>query len=615
MKKKVNLFAENHDMQFVLDNCVEWDTIIPLLEHDFAPEFESPYSSVEEALEFYKEVLNLVGEIGGTSIAPRAKEIDKEGNKYENGTVVYHPGSQETLKELTEAGLFCLSNSRVYGGQNISAIVTMLATELLSNADGSVMTLFALADGVAETIERFGDEETKLAIIPKIQSGEYQGSMVLTEDNAGSDLGGICTRGYQKDGQWYVSGTKKFITNAPAKVSLVLVRTDDSALGTTKGLSLFMCLVDERVEIISLEDKLGIKGSPTCMMNYKDAPAVLLGELNNGFRHMLTLMNMARLGVAAQACGIAQASLTKAIEYAQERKQFGGPINQQPMIQEMLTQMTVSVEAMRALVVRTAAISDLERGYREKLHTMAKDDPKYKEFSKKQDSALKMLYLMTPLTKYWCTEQAVTVVSQAMQVFGGNGYTKDYDIERYYRDVRVTPIYEGTTEIQVLFGMRSLTRAGELAEYFDEIEAFCEAHDKEGATEDASDASDSDEFVYSVDSGDSDADAAQELSIYGKLRECKSLLLDAGQILLGTFMDTKSDAYLRLKAREISELGIIVAISYEFAKQGLKSPRKAKIAQRFINDNYSRAKVLHKRIESVDLSIINDFEDIVHGQS
>ncbi|MBN2054414.1 acyl-CoA dehydrogenase family protein [bacterium] len=614
MKKKVNLYLENNDMQFMVERGIDWDSLIPLIEDGFNGE-DCPFTSVEEAKEFYGEVLTLVGEIAGTSIKPRAGKIDKEGNSFRDGVVTLHPDLEASLRELADSALYGMAIDRKYGGQNMSSVVLMLTTELLSAADSSIMTVFALTDGVAETIERFGDEKTKNELLPKLVTGEYDGNMALTEDNAGSDLGAITCRAIRNGDGWLLNGNKHFITNGPADISLVLARTDEAAAGTTEGLSLFACKRDEHVEIISLEDKLGIKGSPTTAMVFNNAPAVLLGVENQGFKHMLTLMNMARLGVAAQATGIAQAALNEALAYAADRKQFGVSIKNHALVQEMLADMTMWIEAMRTLVVKTAIMADMERAYRLKLEHMAADDPRRTGLVAEHGYWLRMLYMFTPMAKYWCTEQSIPITSMAIQVMGGNGYTKDYPAERYYRDARVTPIYEGTTEIQVLFAMKSLIRGGEISRYIEAIDAFCEAGDGQTETEESTDSGGGD-FEYSMDYGhDDDDEGGQELTIHAMLKECKNWLVDAGQILLGDFMDTRSDAYLRLRSRDIAELGIITFAGYEMLTQGALSPRKRLLAERWIRNYHPRAQALHARIESMDTSTVDNFEAIVYGKN
>jgi hypothetical protein len=318
---------------------------------------------------------------------------------------------------------------------------------VISRADAGLMSIFGLQE-ISATVAEYGDEEMKARVLPRFASGEVTGAMVLTEPDAGSDLGVVQTRAtYDEDaGTWRLNGVKRFITNGNADVLLVLARSEEGS-SDARGLSLFEVEADETVRIRRLENKMGLHASPTCEMEFCNTPARLLGKRRYGLiRYAMAMMNGARIAVAAQAVGIAEAAYREAYRYAQKRVQFGQSIDQLPAVLRMLVSMKGEIEATRALVYEAGRWVDLKKAY-EHLKSRGELDATGRERLKQAD---RLAAVLTPLAKYHATEMGNRICYQAMQVHGGTGYMKEFDIQRHFRDIRVTSIYEGTSQLQVV---------------------------------------------------------------------------------------------------------------------------------------------------------------------
>ncbi|WP_461833442.1 acyl-CoA dehydrogenase family protein, partial [Desulfothermus sp.] len=440
-----NFYKDNKDILFLLDN-IDISKIILLREKDFTEKdiYEYAPSNVEDAMENYKIALDILGDICGNVVAPMAKDVDIEGARFENGEVHYANGTKEALQRLTQADFMGFTIPRKYGGLNFPKTIYSLAIEMVSRADASLMNLFGLQE-ISETIYRFGTEGQRKKYLPKFCSGEYTGAMALTEPDAGSDLQAVSLKAtLGNDGRWYLDGVKRFITNGCADIILVLARSEPNIKGA-RGLSLFIYKRDEHIKIRRIEEKLGIHGSPTCEIMFTHAPAELLGERKLGLvKYTFSLMNGARLAVATQGVGIAEAAYRMAYDYASSRKQFGSSIIEFPQVYEMLINMKVDIEAARRLVYFTSNIVDLKESFEERLANSG-DKTLKKEF--KQYS--RYASFLTPMSKIFATEMANRVAYDALQIHGGVGYTRDFEVERLYRDARITNIYEGTTQLQV----------------------------------------------------------------------------------------------------------------------------------------------------------------------
>ncbi len=477
-----NFFTDNQDILDYLDNA-DLRTLAMLQERNYAEADHYDYAPVdyEDAMDNYRRVLEMVGELAAEFIAPRAEAVDREGAHYQDGVVTYAQGTREALDQLSMADLMGFTLPRRYGGLNMPVLIYTIAIELVSRADASLMNLFGLQD-IAETINSFADEGIKEHYLPKFSSGEVTGAMVLTEPDAGSDLGNVQLRATcdEENGVWRLNGVKRFITNGCADVLLVLARSEPEVEGA-RGLSLFVCDGDETVHVRRIEDKLGIHGSPTCELQFNDTPARLIGSRKRGLStYVMALMNGARLAIAAQGVGIAQAALTAALDYAADREQFGRPIREFPAVRQLLGDMHMKVETSRLITYETARIVDLMDGIDHLKATGELDDlPGGEQLANQARTYTQLARALTPIAKYYATEMANQVAYDALQVLAGSGFMRDYEVERYYRDARITTIYEGTTQIQHAAALGHVLR-GTLEERYAQMHA---AHQKAGADE------------------------------------------------------------------------------------------------------------------------------------
>jgi 3-(methylthio)propanoyl-CoA dehydrogenase len=345
-----NFFLDNTDLQFHFNN-IDMKEVVEIMEDNYEQAKEYNYAPVnyEDAMEGYRRVLEMVGDIAANSIAGRAADVDHEGAKFNDGKVTYAPGTQKNLKQLTQADLMGMIFQRKYGGLNMPFPVYMMAIEMLSRADASLMNIFGLQD-IGDTLFKFGNEDQRKEFIPKFCTGEVTGAMALTEPDAGSDLQAVKLSAYQDaEGKWFLRGMKRFITNGNAEVLLVLARSEAGSKDG-RGLSLFACYGDNTVKVRRIENKLGIHGSPTCELQFNDTPAQLVGQRKFGLiKYVFDLMYRARMGVSAQAMGISQAAYEEALKYAKEREQFGKAIYNIPAVANILLNMRVMLESNRAL--------------------------------------------------------------------------------------------------------------------------------------------------------------------------------------------------------------------------------------------------------------------------
>ncbi len=460
-----NFFTENPDIQWHFEH-LELDEIVPAKEEDFAQAdlYEDAPSSVEDAREGYRAVLQTVGAIAAQEIAPRAAEVDEQGAQFDNGAVRYADGTRAALEILSRAGLMGFTLPRRYGGLNMPGVTYTIATELISQADSSLMTLFGLQD-IAETINQYADEAVKEKYLPRFASGEVTGAMILTEPDAGSDLQAVRLKAVpQEDGTWRLYGVKRFITNGCAEVSLVLARSEPN---TTDGRGLSMFIIEKCPELVvrRIEDKLGLHGSPTCELQFNGVPALLVGKRRFGLiRYVMSLMNGARVAIAAQAVGIAEAAYQEALKYARARIQFKRPIIEFPQVFDMLTRMKVAIQAARAITYETSRTVDL----RDALERRVAAGASGLRGRVKELTALSSV--LTPIAKGYASEMSVSVTYDAMQVHGGPGYMRDFPIERLYRDARITTIYEGTTQLQVIGALGGIL-SGVLGRYLQQLGA------------------------------------------------------------------------------------------------------------------------------------------------
>lgn len=445
-----NFFTDNLDMQYRLDQ-LDLAEVIDVLEegYRFHQDYPAAPRNYADAKDSYRMLLTLLGSICGEHVAPRAAEADEEGLQFQDGQVTYAAATEEAMRLLRQAEMVGATLPWEYGGMNLPEAILQMIVEIISRADASLMTVFGLQEIAAIMVGEYGDEEMKERILPRMVSGELVGgAMVLTEPDVGSDLGSVQTRATVNDetGEWHINGVKRFITNGCADVLLVLARSEEGT-GDARGLSLFEIVADETVRVRRIENKLGIHASPTCEIQFCDTPARLVGKRRFGLiRYAMAMMNGARLAVSSQALGIAEAAYREAYRYAQKRIQFGQPIAQLPAVYRMLLSMRGEIEATRSILYETSRWVDLGKVYgraKEKGELTPEGRERLKQATRLSD-------ILTPLVKYYATEMANRVCYQAMQIHGGTGYMREFNVERHYRDVRVTNIYEGTSQLQVV---------------------------------------------------------------------------------------------------------------------------------------------------------------------
>lgn len=471
-----NFFTDNPDLKFHLEHPL-MKKIVALKERNFADKDKFDYAPVdfEDAMDSYDKVLEIVGEICGDIVAPNAESVDQEGPKIVDNEVVYAKGTQENLDALVKAGLMGITLPRKYDGLNFPIVPYIMAADIVSRADAGFVNIWGLQD-CAETINEFSDEDQKARFLPRISNGETA-AMDLTEPDAGSDLQAVQLKATynEKDGKWYLNGVKRFITNGDAHVSLVLARSEE---GTQDGRGLSMFIYDRNHKsmiVRRLENKMGIKGSPTCELVFKDAPAELVGSRKMGLiKYVMALMNGARLGIGAQSVGVSESAYREALAYAKEREQFGKPIIQFPAVYEMLATMKAKLDGSRTLLYETSRYVDIYKTYMHISEERKLEPEERKEMKRYQ----KLADFFTPLLKGITSEYSNQLAYDAVQIHGGSGFMKDYPVERIYRDARITSIYEGTTQLQVVAAIRGVTTGGYLARIreFEAMELQPELH-------------------------------------------------------------------------------------------------------------------------------------------
>jgi len=473
-----NFFSDNPALKHHLEHPL-MKRIVELKERNYTDKDKYDYAPIdfEDAMDSYEKVMEVAGEICGEIVAPNAEDVDHEGPQVINNRVKYAPGTQQNLDVTTQAGLMGLSMPRRYNGLNFPMVGFIMVSEMSARADAGFCNLWALQD-CAETLYEFGNEEQRQKYIPRVCAGETM-SMDLTEPDAGSDLQAVMLRATynEKEQCWRLNGVKRFITNGDSDIHLVLARSEE---GTKDGRGLSMFIYDKRtggVNVRRIENKMGIKGSPTCELTYKNAKAELCGDRKLGLiKYVMSLMNGARLGIMAQATGLSEAAYREALAYAKDRKQFGKAIIEFPAVYEMIANIKAKTDASRAILYETSRFVDMYKTL-EDIEKERKLEPCEKEELKKYK---KLADAYTPLGKAMNTEYANQNAYDAIQVHGGSGFMKDYACERIYRDARITNIYEGTTQLQVVAAIRHVTtgtylsqmRAYEAEQVAPELEAL-----------------------------------------------------------------------------------------------------------------------------------------------
>jgi alkylation response protein AidB-like acyl-CoA dehydrogenase len=507
--------------------------------------------------------------------APKLREGWHECARLEDGEVVYPPHIQETYEKLRQAGLISFGVEERYDGFELPSFVANVLLQMYSRADAGLMTILGLQAGVAEDIQKYASDELKASYLPRFASGEVMGAMDLTEPQAGSDLGAIQTRATEENGRFLIDGEKIFITNGGCEIHLVLARDDatyDQSKGTTKGLSLYLVPrtlpsgEKNGLSVTRLEEKLGIHGSPTAAIRFERAEGFLVGKPGDGFKAMLTLMNNARLGVAAQGVGIAEQALAVALNYAKERVQFGVPIADQPLMKDRLAKMILQLEGSRALLYRACALVDQNAAIEKAL---ARSADGAGELSDAERVELEALYerndtrirLLTPLAKYMGTEAADSISRDAIQVHGGLGFMAESEVGKLHSDAIITTIYEGTSEIQVSFALKEIGK-GALTTVFESLEIELKTFE------------------------DPELKRLADKVLVGM-----SLILDSSSALLADF------SYALMSAQSLAEVVASVIAAAELLKQAKADPRRVDLAASWINQRMVDLEGRCKRIK------------------
>lgn len=449
-----NYYTDHPEIGFHLNHPL-MKRIVELKERNYADQdkFEDAPVNFEDAIENYKKILEITGDITANIIEPNSESVDLEGPHLESGRMLYASKTLENIEATRQAGLWGVSMPRRYGGLNLPITVFSMLSEMVATADSGFQNIWSLQSCI-DTLYEFGSEEQKQKYIPRVSAGETM-SMDLTEPDAGSDLQRVMLKATQdEDGTWRLNGVKRFITNGDSDIHLVLARSE---AGTRDGRGLSMFIYDKRdggVSVRHIENKLGIHGSPTCELVYKNAKAELCGSPRMGLiKYVMSLMNGARLGIAAQSVGLAQEAYAQAVDYAKARAQFGKKIATFPAVYDMLSRMKAKLDASRAILYQTSRYVDiyktLEDISRERKLT-PEERTEMKTYSRLADA-------LTPLSKGMASEYANQNAYDCISVHGGSGFIMEYKCQRLYRDARIFSIYEGTTQLQVVAAIRYIT--------------------------------------------------------------------------------------------------------------------------------------------------------------
>jgi alkylation response protein AidB-like acyl-CoA dehydrogenase len=591
-----NFYTDNDDIQFLFRH-IDIANLSAICEENFkfAEQFDYAPADADEAIKNYEMALDSIGQLSGDFIAPRAESVDRQGNKLNtDGSVTYAQGIAEAMDKLAKADAMGFTLPHRFGGLNFPNLVYSMAVEIVSRADASLMNIFGL-QGIAETINAYASEEIKQKYLHDFCAGKVTGAMVLTEPDAGSDLQSVKLRSFEdKNGNWFLHGVKRFITNGCGEVLLVLARSEPDRSGGL-GLSLFVCDRGPTVHIRRLEDKLGIHGSPTCEIFFDNTPCQLIGERQRGLvTYVMSLMNGARIGIAGQSMGIAEAAFRIARDYAASRKQFGLAIEKLPAVRDMLIDMKISIEASRALLYETSRVVDIFLGFERHLEfNPPQDKEQFKQIKSDARKYDRYASMLTPMSKYYCSEMCNTVAYNAIQVLGGSGYMRDYACERHARDARITTIYEGTSQLQVVAAVRGVC-SGTAEKFITEL--------------------------------------AQQ-SYDPQLKDLLEILEQGNELLKSSIAFIKScgNDYMDLYGRALVDVAIDLINGYLFCSQASTKvdmkvkaaddgrddntismkERKAMVARRFITKNASKIAALTKLIQTGDKSTFADYPALV----
>ena len=554
-----NFYNDNPDLKHHLSHPL-MRKIVEMKERNFsdAEKFDYAPLDYEDAMDSYEKVLEIAGEISGEIVAQNAEDVDHEGPHVVDGHVVYAKGTQKNLDALVKAGLMGISLPRRYNGLNFSLVPYIMAADMVSRADAGFVNIWGLQD-CAETIYEFADEDQRQRFLPRVCAGETM-AMDLTEPDAGSDLQAVMLKATynEADGTWRLNGVKRFITNGDGHIALVLARSEE---GSHDGRGLSMFIYDRNdggVTVRRIENKMGIKGSPTCELVFKNAKAELCGARRMGLiKYVMALMNGARLGIAAQSVGVSEAAYREALSYAHDRKQFGKPIIEFPAVFEMISLMKAKLDASRSLLYETTRFVDVYKIYEDIARERSLTPEERQEMKKYQ----RLADAFTPMAKGMGSEFCNQNAYDAVQVHGGSGFMKDYACERIYRDARITSIYEGTTQLQVVAAIRHVTTGT----YLNQINAYA-----------------AEEY-------------APETS---ELKERLVKMTALSEEALKTVVDNKNTEYTDFHARRLVEMAGHIIMGYLLLGDTTRNEKFLKSANVYVNFGEAEVEKHHKFIMS-----------------
>lgn len=554
-----NFYNDNPDLKHHLSHPL-MRKIVEMKERNFsdAEKFDYAPLDYEDAMDSYEKVLEIAGEISGEIVAQNAEDVDHEGPHVVDGHVVYAKGTQKNLDALVKAGLMGISLPRRYNGLNFSLVPYIMAADMVSRADAGFVNIWGLQD-CAETIYEFADEDQRQRFLPRVCAGETM-AMDLTEPDAGSDLQAVMLKATynEADGTWRLNGVKRFITNGDGHIALVLARSEE---GSHDGRGLSMFIYDRNdggVTVRRIENKMGIKGSPTCELVFKNAKAELCGARRMGLiKYVMALMNGARLGIAAQSVGVSEAAYREALSYAHDRKQFGKPIIEFPAVFEMISLIKAKLDASRSLLYETTRFVDVYKIYEDIARERSLTPEERQEMKKYQ----RLADAFTPMAKGMGSEFCNQNAYDAVQVHGGSGFMKDYACERIYRDARITSIYEGTTQLQVVAAIRHVTTGT----YLNQINAYA-----------------AEEY------------APETSELKERLVKMTALYEEA----LKTVVDNKNTEYTDFHARRLVEMAGHIIMGYLLLGDTTRNEKFLKSANVYVNFGEAEVEKHHKFIMS-----------------
>ena len=554
-----NFYNDNPDLKHHLSHPF-MRKIVEMKERNFsdAEKFDYAPLDYEDAMDSYEKVLEIAGEISGEIVAQNAEDVDHEGPHVVDGHVVYAKGTQKNLDALVKAGLMGISLPRRYNGLNFSLVPYIMAADMVSRADAGFVNIWGLQD-CAETIYEFADDDQRQRFLPRVCAGETM-AMDLTEPDAGSDLQAVMLKATynEADGTWRLNGVKRFITNGDGHIALVLARSEE---GSHDGRGLSMFIYDRNdggVTVRRIENKMGIKGSPTCELVFKNAKAELCGARRMGLiKYVMALMNGARLGIAAQSVGVSEAAYREALSYAHDRKQFGKPIIEFPAVFEMISLMKAKLDASRSLLYETTRFVDVYKIYEDIARERSLTPEERQEMKKYQ----RLADAFTPMAKGMGSEFCNQNAYDAVQVHGGSGFMKDYACERIYRDARITSIYEGTTQLQVVAAIRHVTTGT----YLNQINAYA-----------------AEEY------------APETSELKERLVKMTALYEEA----LKTVVDNKNTEYTDFHARRLVEMAGHIIMGYLLLGDTTRNEKFLKSANVYVNFGEAEVEKHHKFIMS-----------------